>query len=43
MVLEGLKPSLEDASCCSVDVMKGGCGLRVTVFWDTDATCIAAC
>ena len=29
-VLDGLKPSLVNASCCSVDVMKGGGGLRVT-------------
>ena len=28
MVREALKPRREDAACCSVDVVNGGCGLR---------------
>ncbi len=32
----GAKPSLRLASCCNVDVVKGGCGLRLTGLASTD-------
>ena len=38
MVWLAEKPSLRDASCCSVEVVKGGCGLRATALLSIDAT-----
>jgi hypothetical protein len=32
------KPSLREASCCSVEVVKGGSGLRRIRFFSTRAT-----
>ena len=31
-------PSLRAASCCSVDVVNGGDGVRLTSFWRTSPT-----
>ena len=38
MVCDTVKPSLRAASCCSVDVVKGGAGERRMGFLATDAT-----
>ncbi len=38
MVRLALKPSLREASCCSVEVMKGGAGLRLTGLASTEVT-----
>ena len=35
MVCETENPSLREASCCSVDVVKGGAGLRLLGFVST--------
>ena len=36
MVCAGAKPSLRLASCCSVEVVNGGCGCRLTGLASTD-------
>ncbi len=36
------KPSLREASCCRVEVVKGGAGLRLPGFFSTEATLKAA-
>ena len=38
MVCAGAKPSLRLASCCRVEVVKGGGGLRLAGFASTEAT-----
>jgi len=38
MVREAEKPSLEEAACCSVEVVNGGAGLRLTGFASTLST-----
>ena len=38
MVWLALKRSLREASCCSVDVVNGGCGRRFTVLRSIEAT-----
>ena len=38
MVRWALKPSLREASCCRVEVVKGGGGLRRAGFFSTDLT-----
>ncbi len=42
MVCAGAKPSLRLASCCRVDVVKGGGGLRRAGFASTEVTVKAA-
>jgi hypothetical protein len=38
MVREAAKPSLREASCCRVEVVKGGAGLRFVGFEATLST-----
>jgi hypothetical protein len=38
MVRFAAKPSLREASCCSVEVVNGGGGLRLTGFASTEVT-----
>ena len=38
MVCDTVKPSLRAASCCRVDVVKGGAGVRFSGFLLTDST-----
>jgi hypothetical protein len=38
MVRAAVKPSFRDASCWSVEVVKGGAGLRRTGFASTETT-----
>ncbi len=38
MVRLALRPNLREASCCKVEVVKGGGGLRRTCFFSTEAT-----
>jgi len=38
MVREAPKPSLREASCCRVEVVKGGRGLRRVRFFSIEAT-----
>ena len=38
MVCDTVKPSLRAASCCSVDVVNGGAGVRFMGFFTTLAT-----
>jgi hypothetical protein len=42
MVCAGAKPSLRLASCCSVEVVKGACGLRRAGFASTVETVMFA-
>ncbi len=42
MVRDAEKPSCEDAACCSVDVVKGGAGLRRVGFASTESALNAA-
>ncbi|MNI66501.1 hypothetical protein D3C73_1220690 [compost metagenome] len=43
MVLRVVKPSLREASCCSVEVVNGGAGRRLRSLLATSVTCRAPC